>query len=215
MAVTQHIYQRLRSENCKIVESLIQHLNTTGTKMSLRMIITLVINIVCISSIFVEIQRHFEFEDILPVEQDSFWVWRSEASNLKTLRLEDPHRVYLIEVKICINPIDANHDVKIDLDDIRYSNDGPTDSVLVTFNGEPWTDFITYEKWASGYDWNIFRNTGRIGESKYLPKGEYVIGLSVVTDEWGMEFDKIRLNAEYQNTETELFCGGRLTVVPT
>ncbi|XP_053379990.1 uncharacterized protein LOC128548642 [Mercenaria mercenaria] len=182
--------------------------------MDYRNFIVLIIRIYPIVAMYVEIQRSYEFEDVLSEEQQDyekeFWIWRSEASNLKTLRLVDSHKRYRADFKICIEPIEGREIVPMFLDDIRYANDGPNDTISVTLDGEYWDEYSTYEKWAHGHDWNIFRNTGRLTEVKYLNKGEYVIGVSVKTDQWGIELDKIRLIAEYQELESDLFCGGRL-----
>ncbi|XP_060559081.1 uncharacterized protein LOC132719331 [Ruditapes philippinarum] len=159
---------------------------------------------------YVEIQRSYEFEDVLSEDQQDYWVWRSEASNLKTLRLVDHNQVYRTDFKICIDPVEGRDTVNFFLDDIRYANDGPNDTISVTFDGEYWDEYSTNEKWAHGHDWNIFRNSGRATGTKFLREGEYVIGVSVKTDKWGIELDKIRVIAEYQVLESDIFCGGRL-----
>jgi hypothetical protein len=178
--------------------------------MELNVFVLFLIRLYPIVAIYVEVQRSYQFEDILSEEQNDFWVWRSEASRLKTLRLVDFNQRYRAEFKICIQPIEGEEIVSLYLDDIRYANDGPNDTISVTFDGEFWDEYSTNEKWAHGYDWNIFRNTGRVNETKYLPMGEYVIGVSVRTDKWGIELDKIRLIAEYQVLDSGIFCGGRL-----
>ena len=159
---------------------------------------------------FVEIQRHFDFEHVLQEDQDAFWVWRSEASDLKTLRLVDFNAEYRVEVLVCIEPIEGDEHVILTLDDIRYANDGPSDTIYVTLDGEAWAEYRTFEKWAYGHEWNIFRNTGRIGNSAVLSRGLHVIEVSVRTDKYGLELDRIRLNAEYQRLNSTLFCGGSL-----
>ena len=162
---------------------------------------------------YVEIQRHYEFEDVLTrpaLEERELWVWRSEASNYKTLRLVDEEQKYHIQLKVCIEPAEDQEFVTITLDDIRYANDGPFDYIFVSFEGRPWSVYATYERWAHGHDWNIFRNTGRNGVSHRLRKGVYTIDISVLTDKWGLELDKIRLNAEYQRLDSSLFCGGSI-----
>lgn len=178
--------------------------------MEVRKWIVIVLELCQVLSMYVEIQRHSEFEDILADTEDEFWVWRSEASHYRTLRLVDFDQRYRAEFNICIDPVGGENIVTLYLDDIRYANDGPDDFIYVTLDGEYWDSYPTYEKWAHGHEWNIFRNTGRVNETKYLPRGEYVLGVSVRTDQWGLELDKIRLIAEYQTLSTSLFCGGRL-----
>lgn len=179
-------------------------------KDTLVQVVLLALSLWYVSPVYVELQRSYQFENVLSREQDENWVWRSEASSLKTLRLVDFDRRYRIDLKICIDPIDGEETVSMYVDDIRYANDGPDDFIFVSFEGKDWNVFPTHEKWAHGHEWNIFRNTGRIKEAKYLTKGEYVISVSVITDKWGLELDKIRLIAEYQKLDSPLFCGGRL-----
>lgn len=176
-------------------------------------VIPFVLHCVHVCAVYVEIQRHFEFEDVLKQVQYPYWVWRSEASTLQTLRLEDVGdgtRRYLIEVKMCIEPVVGEETVQVTMDDIQYANDGPSDVIVVTLDGELWATYSTYEKWAHGHEWNIFRNTGKADEPKRLRKGEHIIGITVKTDRWGLELDKIRIIAEHQSVDTKLFCGGRL-----
>lgn len=173
-------------------------------------VILLLLKLWNVFSEYVEIQRSFQFETVLRSDQEVSWVWRSEASKLKTLRLVDFDRRFRIDIKLCIEPVKGADIVSIIIDDIRYANDGPDDYIFVTFEGEDWYVFSTYEKWAHGHEWNIFRNTGRVSEKKYLKKGEYIISVSAVTDKWGLELDKIRIIAEYQKLNSTLFCGGRL-----
>lgn len=156
-----------------------------------------------------EIQQHYELEDALNENQSDFWVWRSEAYNLKTIRLEDTNRTYTIELTLCIDPY-AEGNVTAYVNDIRYSNDGPSDIVYVKVNGIPIGNFTTEEDWHSGHQWNIFKNSGRVGPGMVFRKGQYTMQLEVETDRYGVEFDRIRMNAENQNPLTNIFCGGRL-----
>lgn len=195
-------------KNLRVLGKHIRLLITMDTKS----VILLVISFGQILAEYLEIQRTFEFEDVIadPIKQRELWAWRSEASGFKTLRITDHSFRYLVEVKVCIEPTPGQDFVTLHLDDVRYSNDGPFDSIHSYFDGEPWSVYSTYPKWAYGHDWNIFRNTGRSGDPKRLPRGEYVIGFSVNTDEYGIELDKLRLIAEYQKLDSRLFCGGRL-----
>lgn len=158
-----------------------------------------------------EIQQHFELENALTEEQKDFWVWRSEAYNLKTLRLEDTNRTYTIELTLCVDPY-AEGNVTAYINDIRYANDGPSDTVYVTVQGIDIGNFTTIEQWRSGHEWNIFKNSGRVGPSMVFRRGQFRMQIQVETDQWGVEFDRIRMNAENQNPMTEIFCGGRLFV---
>lgn len=155
-----------------------------------------------------EIQKHFEFENALTESQDSMWVWRSEASSLKTLRIVDQAGLSRIDLAICIVPYNASQNVTLFIDDIRYSNDGPADLVILQFNGINFANFTTFEKWRIGHEWNVFRNSGNLGPALNLSPGQYTLRMTVVTDEWGVEFDRIRVNAENQSPNDDIFCGG-------
>lgn len=163
----------------------------------------------------VEIQKHFEFEDALTETQQDMWVWRSEASGLKTLRIEDQAGQARIELSICVTPYNRsqNQNVTLYIDDIRYSNDGPSDLVRLRFNNINFANFSTFEKWRSGHEWNVFRNSGNLGPAINLREGRYNLTISVVTDRWGVEFDRIRVNAENQNPGKDLFCGASMYFV--
>jgi len=172
------------------------------------LIVSCLFGLTCAQLVF-EIQDHFEFENAVSENETDFWVWRSEAYNLKTLRLEDTNRTYTIELTLCIDPF-VEGNVTAFINDIRYANDGPSDTVYVMVSGITIGNFTTVEEWKSGHDWNIFRNTGRVGPSMVFRKGQYLLQIQVETDKWGIEFDRIRMNAENQNPLTDLFCGGRL-----
>lgn len=157
-----------------------------------------------------EIQNHLEFEDVLTDSQDDFWVWRSEAYNLKTLRLEDGNRTHTIELTLCIEPALNDRNVTVVVDDVVYSNDGPPDKLYFSANGIKIGDFTTIEKWMHGQEWNVFRNSGRIGPTLIMSKGNYTINIEVETDKWGVELDRIEINAENQDLKTNLFCNARM-----
>ena len=158
----------------------------------------------------IEIQRHYEFEDILDENQNSYWVWRSEASELKTLRLEDMDGDHKIFFRLCVQPVNPNKNVTLKIANIRYSNDGPSDTCYVTVNGQFVSVFKTFEKWRSGHEWNVFRHTGQLGQSLSLPLGNHELAIKAKTDKWGVEFDRIIINAENQNFTSPIFCGGGL-----
>lgn len=157
-----------------------------------------------------EIQKHFEFEDALSEVQQDRWVWRSEASNLKTLRIVDEIGSSEIRFQICVMPYNTSANVTLHIDDIRYSNDGPSDNVTVRFNNIALAGFQTAERWRSGHEWNVFRNSGPLGPSLNLAPGQYYLQVNVRTDRWGIELDRIRVNAENQDPVSQLFCGSQV-----
>lgn len=161
----------------------------------------------------IEIQKHYEFEDALRQDQDGMWVWRSEASELKTLRIEDQEGLSRVKFTLCVEPYNATQNITLYVDDIRYSNDGPSDNITLIFNGIAFAKFQTLEKWRSGHEWNVFRNSGNLGPALNLRPGRYDLLVTVVTDYWGVEFDRIRINAENQDPNIDLFCGSSVFYV--
>lgn len=157
-----------------------------------------------------EIQQHFEFENALSEMQDDYWVWRSQAYKQKTLRLADGNRTHSIELTLCIEPYLSDQTVTIYVDDIVYSNDGPSDVIYIQINGINIGNYTTIEKWRSGHEWNVFRNSRKIGPNIVLSKGEYLLQIEVETDKWGVELDRIEINAENQDPMGKLFCAARL-----
>ena len=165
------------------------------------------------------IQRHMEFEEVLSRTQLNrqqstrgleYWIWRSEASDLKVLRMEDVARQARVNFILCINPIRPFRNVSIKVENIRYSNDGPSDTIYLSLNGIALGEFVTQEKWGGGHEWNVFHNTGPIGETRELPRGRYTLSVEVETDQWGVEYDRISIDATNQNTTTELICDANL-----
>ncbi|KAH3747038.1 uncharacterized protein LOC127848418 [Dreissena polymorpha] len=168
--------------------------------------LVILLGVCCVQTAPLEFQRHFEFEDALAENKTQSMMWRSEASGLKTLRVVDPNGTSAIELTLCIRPYDSTQNVTVFIDDIRYSNDGPSDVVAVQFNGTTIGNFTTIETFPSGKEWNIFRNTGNVGPTLNVRQGQYLLVLTAFTDKWGMEFDRIRLNAKNQDPAIDLFC---------
>lgn len=159
------------------------------------------------AQISLEIQQHYEFENAVPVSQMENWQWRSEASANRTLRIEDQAGASRLELTLCVEPYNTTQNVTLSVDDIRYSNDGMPDVVKLIFNGYSFANFTTFMKYRSGHEWNVFRNSGKIGPVLNLARGRYSLLITVVTDFYGVELDRIRINAENQNPEIYLFCG--------
>ena len=169
-----------------------------------------------------EIQRHLELEDVLSEAQLlqqrntrglEYWIWRSEANNLKVLRIVDQNRRYSVNIRLCVSPNPPFRNVTIQVENIRYSNDGPSDTLFLQINNRPIRNgtFRTFESWGGGHEWNVFHNTGPIGKPIDLPEGEHTLSLQAVTDRWGVEYDRIAINAENQNELVALLCDSELT----
>ena len=166
------------------------------------------------------IQRHMEFVNVLSDTQLQrqrnnpgleYWIWRSEATELKVLRVEDPARRTSVNFRLCIEPNPTSNNVTIKVENIRYSNDGPSDTVYLTLAGTPLGQFNTFEKWGAGHEWNVFHNSGVIQNStRVLRRGQYTLSVQAETDQWGIEYDRLTIDAENQNELVELICDSEL-----
>ena len=169
-----------------------------------------------------DIQRHLELEDVLSEPQLlqqrntrglEYWIWRSEANNLKVLRIVDPGqgRRYSVNIRLCLSPTPPFRNVTVQVENIRYSNDGPSDTLYVQIGNSYNGTYRTFESWGGGHEWNVFHNTGPIGRPTSLPEGEYTLSLQAKTDRWGVEYDRIAINADGQNDLVQLICDSELT----
>jgi hypothetical protein len=152
------------------------------------------------------VQRQFEFEDVTKETERDLWVWRSEASGLKTLRLVDEKGKSSVQFTLCVRPNDPKETVAVFVEDLRYCNDGPPDRIKLRFEGIDIARFTTFEKWHSGHEWNVFRNTGRIGPLIRLRQGDFSLNVIVLTDMWGVELDMIKISAINQRPDVDIVC---------
>lgn len=163
-----------------------------------------------------QLQRYLELEDILsknqkPQTEKPHWVWRSNAINLKTLRIVDQGQQYSINISLCISPNPPSRRVAVQVETIRYSNDGPSDTVTVRIGDNFSGTFRTIERSDGGHGWNVFHDSRPIGKAISLPEGQYTLSLQAKTDRWGVELDRIVINAENQNEHVDLICNSELT----
>lgn len=152
------------------------------------------------------VHHSYEFEDALTEDQGEMRVWRSEASSGRTLRLVDQHGLSAVVLTLCVEPHDLSKNVSLFIDDIRYCNDGPSDSVKLRLDGVNIARFSTFEKWRSGHQWNVFNNSGLIGPLIKLSRGEFTLVIVVQTDKWGIELDRITLVTDNQLPTKNIIC---------
>ena len=157
----------------------------------------------------VHIQKMFEFEDALP-ELSGAWQWRSGASNGKTLRIVDTKGLSEVRMTLCVQPYRGPENVTVSIDNIRYSNDGPVDTIFLKINNLHFINFTTAEKWRSGLEWNVFKETGPLGPGLNLGAGQYVLSVLPKTDAYGIELDYIRFNINNQNPTTNFVCDSQV-----
>jgi len=109
----------------------------------------------------------FEFEDCVSSNPYVQTRWRSNASNNKTLYVTKD--IGVVTLNLCVEKLDVTSDVKLNVSDIVYSNDGPTDSITLTYNGELLDTFMTEEVHDWGNRWNVFQHTGPAGDVINVP----------------------------------------------
>ncbi|KAL4239842.1 hypothetical protein ACF0H5_000643 [Mactra antiquata] len=174
-------------------------------------IIVVAVSVCGISAI--QTEHSFEFEDVITPNNSQFWVWRSGASNVRTLRLVDEKGIARISLQLCIQSLIQSRPVNMNITNITYTNDGPKDYVMMNLNGVSIANWTTYERCGSGFEWNVPKYSGQLVDSLPLVSGIYNLTISVNTDEYGMEFDKIDVTLDNQRPDTELFCGASLYFV--
>ncbi|KAL4239840.1 hypothetical protein ACF0H5_000641 [Mactra antiquata] len=152
------------------------------------------------------VQEIFEFEDALGDDQQSSWVWRSEASGLKTFRITSMEGRTAVSLFLCVRPRGNLKNVTFYIDNIRYGNDGPSDQIQLIFEEVELATIHSYEKWHNGHEWNVLKNTGQKGPLINLLEGDYKLDVFVKTDQWGMELDFIQINSEHQLRSQPIIC---------
>jgi len=147
----------------------------------------------------------FEFEDFALGNPSVQTRWRSNASNNKTLYVTKD--IGVATFNLCVFKTGAS-DVKLNVSDIVYSNDGPTDSITLTYNGELLDTFMTEEVHDWGNRWNMFQHTGPAGDviNVTYQHGTHELVIDIYPTEYGVELDKLVIIAENQHPQRHLFC---------
>lgn len=152
-----------------------------------------------------------EFENGLsPSQLDKYMIYRSEASGKKTLHLKDSDVYRSFSAKLCVEGMENDTDVVIQVIGLLYSNDGPSDEILFTLDGNSLGNVSTKEFYNGGEEWNVFKNTGPIGGAVALANGNHTLSMTALTDQWGAEFDSLIIRAQNQNPGVELLCDAEL-----
>ena len=82
----------------------------------------------------------------------------------------------------------------IDILDVLYTNDGPSDNLTVYLDENFIGSFQTVEHSREGVYWNKIVESGLIGQTTVLQQGNHTLSISVVTvDIYGVEIDKITI----------------------
>jgi len=79
--------------------------------------------------------------------------------------------------------------------DVAYTNDGGSDIIDVYVDGILIGSFETISYSNHGFNWNVIRNTGSIGENIRINSGSHQLQLKIAsTDPYGVELDRSILN---------------------
>ena len=92
---------------------------------------------------------------------------------------------------------------RVQVNGVRYSNDGESDEVQVSLDGTTMGTFRTRAKSNYGYAWNEFLSSDSLGGSIEIRPGNHELTLTVIsTDRYGVELDKttLQLTCEGSNT---------------
>ena len=92
------------------------------------------------------------------------------------------------------------------ISNVRYSNDGLSDTVEIYLNGSKIGEIHSRAKSGNGELWNVFLSTGPVGNINIqATEGIYQLRLYVIAaDEYGIEIDSINVNIQCKNSSGEL-----------
>ena len=146
----------------------------------------------CCGKLFnIEIERFGPRENSIP---------RSQASNNYTVLMKKHETV---RINFCIRLKSV-----VSIINIVYSNDGPSDEITATLNGENMGSFIGSPYDGSGKGWNLFRSSGRLPGRVVLTTGQHVLVLNASkADRYGIELDNLFLDIDDLGLDyPSLFC---------
>lgn len=121
-------------------------------------------------------------------------VYRSEASGRKSVHLVQGQ---YLEYNFCLRK-----ESKVQVSNIRFSNDGPHDEYIVEIDGNVVGEFLTGTQTGSGAAWNDYHSSGYVGQPVVLEAGSHKVKLiTAVSDQWGAEVDFITLDVDDMNLD--------------
>ena len=117
---------------------------------------------------------------------------RSEASNKMT--------VLLFESESIEHRFTTSSSCVFMLKGLHYSNDGYTDNVTLSINGQFIVQVKTIEEYGLGHLWNVIRDSGSIGKEFSITPGQHSLQISVTSsDIYGVEIDETSLDFSCEN----------------
>lgn len=121
-------------------------------------------------------------------------VYRSEASGRKAVHLIQGQ---YLEYTFCVRK-----ETKVQVSNIRFSNDGPHDEYVIEIDGNVVGKFETGTQTGSGAAWNDYHSSGQVGNPVDLGAGSHKVKLTTVfSDQWGAEVDFITLDVDDRNLD--------------
>ena len=117
---------------------------------------------------------------------------RSEASNKMT--------VLLFESESIEHRFTTSSSCVFMLRGLHYSNDGLTDNVTLSINGQFIVQVETIQEYGDGHLWNEIRDSGSIGKEISIAPGQHSLEISVTSsDSYGVEIDVTILDFSCEN----------------
>lgn len=121
-------------------------------------------------------------------------VYRSEAIGRKAVHLIQGQ---YLEYTFCVRK-----ETKVQVSNIRFSNDGPHDEYVIEIDGNVVGKFETGTQTGSGAAWNDYHSSGQVGQPVDLGAGSHKVKLTTVfSDQWGDEVDFITLDVDDRNLD--------------
>ena len=80
----------------------------------------------------------------------------------------------------------------IDVLNVHYTNDGPSDNLTIYINKNVIGSFQTIKHASEGVFWNKIVESGLVGRTTFLSQGNHTLNISVASvDMYGVEIDKV------------------------
>lgn len=171
------------------------------------MLVIVLISVVCtVTSV-----RHsgnrvtIELEDSADLnEHQDRIMWRGRGSMKRTLLLYEEEYV---DIAFCLSAL-----TKVTVTNIRYSNDGLADHIVLLMDNQTVADFETVHKTNWGHMWNVFSETGPVTSPMLLSPGYHSLRVWVhLSDNYGTELDSLQLQLENQPSYQIFFCTKAMT----
>ena len=122
----------------------------------------------------------------------------STGTKMSRTRASGDKTVYLLHNDYLMFYLRANStfSCNVVVYNVRYSNDGESDTVELLLNQTKIGSFRTRAASRGGHLWNVFEDTGVVGNPVLLSAGQnYSLKLVAIADRYGVEIDQISLDS--------------------